>query len=115
LDELHESAAERRQTGHLALEAVAGIISTRLTDLEASAEARRLAEERYLDGRSVLFPDAAAAWDACLQSTRQSLGNAGMLAEIDGTDLTGAEAAAPQGERGLVVARAWLRTKADVG
>jgi hypothetical protein len=38
-----------------------------------------------------------------------------MLAEIDGTDLTGAEAAAPQGERGLVIARAWLRTKADVG
>jgi len=132
------SDAEIGQENHRsALEAVAGIISTRLADLEAAAEARPLAEERYLNGWSVLFPDAAAAWHACLDSTRQSMAGAVMLAEIDGFDLTGAEAALPsdqvetlladlidwskamalekigEGERGLAIARAWLRPKLD--
>lgn len=132
------SVAEIGQEDHnSALEAVAGIISTRLSDLEAAGEARRLAEERYFDGRSVLFPDAAVAWDACLDSTRSSLANAEMLAEIDGVDLTSAEVGLPpdrvetlladlvewskatalekvgDGERGLRIARSWLRSKLD--
>ncbi len=120
-----------------ALEVVARIIATRLADLEASAEGRRLAEERYLDGRSVLFPDAAAAWDACLESSRQALANAATLAEVDGVDLSQAQAALSpdrvetlladlvdwskatalekigEGERGLRIARSWLRAKLD--
>lgn len=115
-----------------ALAAVAGVIFTRLMELEAVAEARRLAEERYLDGRTVLFPDAAAAWVACLDTTRQMLVAAASLAEFDGVDLATVEDAAPdradrllanlvdwskatalekigEGERGLSIARAWLR------
>lgn len=132
----------RRRAGqerhHSTLTAVAGILSSRISELEASAEARRLAEERYLDGRPVLFPDTVRAWDACLQSTRETAAGAATLAEIDSVELPASEDAAAdraavllddlvewskataleklgEGERGLAIARSWLRPKLEPG
>lgn len=115
-----------------------GVLLSRVAILERAADARTLAAERYLDGRELLFPDLVAAWDAQEQRTREHTAMTLRLAELDGVDVTlpddDEEAAAGIGslladlvepakataleklgesERGLEIARGWLRAKLD--
>lgn len=108
---------------------------SRVADLESRAEARMRAARRYLDGRELLFPDLAAAWDEQLTQTRECTAMAVRLAELDGVSLTVAgrddvelrvegslaDLVEPakvmaldklgEGEPALRLARAWLRPK----
>lgn len=111
------------------------VMMTRVADLEALAAARRLAAERYLDGREALFPAEVATWDDQLNGARERAGMALRLAELDGVavdepDRTWAEDRVDarladlveparatalekvgEGERGLAIVTGWLRTK----
>jgi len=113
----------------------------RVAELEAIAEARTLAEERYLDGLPALFPDAIKAWDAQLRATRELAALAIRLGELDevvlpesehqdarNADAVSARAAAlvadlvepakstaleklGEGERAMRVATSWFQAK----
>jgi hypothetical protein len=108
----------------------------RVAELDAAGQARRLAEERYLDGRPSLFPDIAAAWDEQLGRTREATAMTLRLAELDGVEVPRSEeqdAASGrvserladlvepakataleklgEGGRGWRIATDWLRTK----
>lgn len=115
---------------------IVGKMLGRVGELEAAARARGLAEERYLEGYRALFPNALAAWDAQLQSTKESVAMAVALADFDDVELPDqdedwleervavllsdlvepAKATAleklGEGERGLGIATEWLRAKA---
>jgi len=108
----------------------------RVAELQAVAEARRLAEERYLDCRRALFPDGVRAWDEQVRATRDLGAMAMRLGELDGIalpepeeqDVSSARVAdrltdlvepakstalekLGEGERAMRVATGWLRTK----
>ena len=70
------------------------LLLSRVDELQATAEARTLVQERYLEGRSALFPDVAAAWEEQLHSTQMIAAMAVRLAELDGV----APAVAPDPE-----------------
>jgi hypothetical protein len=56
----------------------------RVIELHAAQEARLLAEARYLDGHSALFPDGLQAWDTQVHETERLAVMADRLAELDG-------------------------------
>jgi hypothetical protein len=58
----------------------------RVNELLASREARTSVEARYLDGRSALFPDIAAAFEEQLRTSQQIAGMAMGAAELDGVE-----------------------------
>jgi hypothetical protein len=105
--------------------------------LDAAGQARALAEERFLDGGPVLFPDTADAWDKQLHETWKLAAMALGLSDFEGIEppstdedqlsrliermladlVEWAKATALEklgdGERGLAIARDWLRPKLD--
>lgn len=111
------------------------VLLSRVAELESRAEARLRAARRYLDGRELLFPDLAAAWDEQLRQSRECTAMALRLAELDGVGFDAADDADEDsrvdasladlvepakvlaldklGESGpaLRLARAWLRPK----
>jgi hypothetical protein len=112
------------------------ILLGRVAHLDAIAEARRLAEERYFDGRPVLFPDVRATWDATVSESRDIAAMAVQLAELSDVALPDdaddeSDRVSPlladlvehskataleklgDGERGWRIATEWLRTKLD--
>jgi hypothetical protein len=60
------------------------LLLSRVGELHATAEARTLVQERYLDGHSALFPDVASAWEEHLRGTQLIADMAVRLAELDG-------------------------------
>jgi hypothetical protein len=58
------------------------LLLSRVDELHATAEARTLVQERYLDGHSALFPDVAAAWAEQVRGTQLIADMAVRLAEI---------------------------------
>jgi hypothetical protein len=125
---------DQRRLEHLAN--LRDLICVRVDELLASGEARTLAEERYLDGHTALFPAVAAAWDEQVHSTELIAAMAVRMAELDGartapapdpetlsrrtTELV-ADLVEPtksetldklgEGRRSLDIANAWVRTK----
>jgi hypothetical protein len=108
----------------------------RVSELSAAQEARSIVEQRYLDGRGALFPDAAQAWTEQIRSSEAIAGAVVRLVELDGlraaaardseamprrtTELVAdlvepAKAAAldklDEGQRALGIATGWLRAK----
>jgi len=79
--------------GQLAISGSEPVVS-RVDELRTVQEARTLVQERYLDGRSALFPDAAAAWEEQFHSTQLIADMTVRLAELDGV----APAVAPDPE-----------------
>jgi hypothetical protein len=111
---------------------------SRVDVLHATAEARTMVQERYLEGHLALFPDVAAAWEEQVRSTQLVAAMAVRLAELDGV----APAAAPrpealslrwtelvaglvepaktealekigEGRQALAIAAGWVRTKLE--
>lgn len=132
------SRGERGEESHRSwLTVTLQLVLGRLAALEAAEQARLIAEERYLDGRTALFPDAVDAWTASLQTTREMAAMALNLAELDDVKVALEDEDAPsdrvasrladlidwskataleklgEGERGLDIARAWLRPRLD--
>ena len=133
--------SRRDESHHRRLTLMRGLVLGRVAELEAVAEARTLAEERYLDGLPALFPDAIKAWDAQLRATRELAALAIRLGELDevvlpesehqdarNADAVSARAAAlvadlvepakstaleklGEGERAMRVATRWLQAK----
>ena len=60
------------------------LISFRVSELGATAQARTIVAERYLQGQSALFPNVAAASEEQLKSTTLIADMAFRMAEIDG-------------------------------
>ena len=112
------------------------LLLDRVAHLEAVGEARRRAEERYFNGRPVLFADVQDAWGAAVHTTRQMAAMAVRLAELNDValpddaddendrvppllaDLVEHSKATAleklgEGERGWRIATDWLRTKLD--
>ena len=56
----------------------------RVIELHAAQGARLLAEARYLDGHSALFPDGLQEWDEQVRATERVAVMADRLAELDG-------------------------------
>ena len=79
--------------GQLAISGSEPVVS-RVDELRTVQEAWTLVQERYLDGRSALFPDAAAAWEEQFHSTQLIADMTVRLAELDGV----APAVAPDPE-----------------
>jgi hypothetical protein len=87
-----EDPGLRHGEGHRArLALTRDLLLGRVTELEVIAEARRLAEDRYLDGRPALFPDAVRTWGTQLGATRELAAMAIRLAELDGVPLPDSE------------------------
>lgn len=130
--------SERRKESYRPwLSGIVGQMLERVALLDAAARARTAAEERYLDGCAALFPDAQAAWDAQVNSMKESAAMAVALAEIEDVELPDqsedwleervaallADLVEPakataleklgEGERGLGIAADWLRTKVE--
>jgi len=128
--------SRRDESHHRRLTLMRGLVLGRVAELEAVAEARRLAEEHYLDGRRALFPDGVRAWDEQVRATRDLGAMAMRLGELDGIalpepeeqDVSSARVAdrltdlvepakstalekLGEGERAMRVATGWLRTK----
>jgi hypothetical protein len=128
-----EPRSHRYAERHATLRDLAGF---RIAELHAAQDARTLAEKRYLDGHSALFPDVAAAWDEQLASTEAIADLAVRLAVVAGvpagvsrdpeaftgrtTELV-ADLVQPakssaleklgEGERAFGIATGWLRAK----
>lgn len=106
----------------------------RVAELEAQAKARERAADHYLDGRELLFPELAVAWEEQLRESREHLALTLRLADLDGVAVHDAEGDGEQrldaafadlvehskattleklgdGASALRVARAWLRPK----
>jgi hypothetical protein len=124
--------------GHLTrLAQCRDIAMSRVDHWLAIQHARSLAEQRYLDGRSALFPDTAADEAERLHASKELAVMADATAELDGLDpfeptepdvitararLLVADLVEParattldqfdEGRRGLEIATAWLRSKA---
>jgi hypothetical protein len=60
------------------------LLTFRVSELRAAQDARSIAEERYLDGHTALFPDVVAAWEEQMKSTELIAAMAIRLAELDG-------------------------------
>jgi hypothetical protein len=75
----------------------------RVSEFQAAGEARAIAERRYLDGRSALFPDAVSAWAEQLRMAETLALMADHLAELDGVP-----PAAPQDPDALAARAAML-------
>jgi hypothetical protein len=129
---------DQRRLEHLAT--LRDLICVRVDELLASGEARRLVQERYLDGHTALFPAVAAAWEEQIHSTQVIAAMAVRMAELDGaraapapdpetlsrrtTELI-ADLVEPaksetldklgEGARSLGVAAGWVRTKLHAG
>jgi hypothetical protein len=114
------------------------IAMSRVDHWLAIQQARALAEERYLDGRAAVFPDTAADEAERLKASMELAVMADAMAELDGLDpfeptepdVIAARAGGlvadlvepvrattldqiDEGRRGLEIATAWLRSKAD--
>lgn len=63
---------------------VCSVLRYRAVELESRAAARLRAAERYLDGREMLFPELASAWDERLTQAREQTALALQVAELDG-------------------------------
>jgi len=132
-----ERPADPKRLEHLGR--LRDLIVIRVSELRATAQARTIASERYLQGQSALFPDVARAWEEQLKSTEMIADMAVRLAAIDGVpaavppdpdalsqrtaelvaDLVEpakAEALETLGEgrQALGIASAWVRTKLGV-
>lgn len=60
------------------------LTAARVSELMAAQEARSLAEQRYLDGHTALFPDAVGEWAERLRLAQELAVMADRLAELDG-------------------------------
>ena len=114
------------------------LTASRVTELLAAAEARSLAEARYLDGHAALFPDAVVVWAERLRLAEELAVMAAHLAELDGLppaaptdpDAVATRAAVlladlveparvttleqlDEGRRALTIATRWLRAKLE--
>jgi len=112
------------------------ITMSRVDEMLAAQEARSIVEERYLDGRGALFPDAADGIAERLLWAHEQAAMAAALAELDGLDpvaptgpdALSARAAAlvmdfvepsrasaldklDEGRQALTIATKWLRLK----
>lgn len=135
---VYARANERDDDYRQNLASACSVRLARASELEATGQARTLAEERYLEGRPSLFPDVAAAWDEQVHQTRQATAMTLRLAELDSVDfpLSEDEDAASarvgarladlvepakataleklgEGEHGWRIATDWLRSKLD--
>jgi hypothetical protein len=80
------------------------LLLSRVGELHATAEARTLVQERYLDGHSALFPDVASAWEEHLRGTQTIAVMAVRLAEPDGVPAVAPDPDALSGRTAQVVA-----------
>jgi hypothetical protein len=129
-----EQRADPKRLEHLAK--LRDLIVIRVSELRATAEARTIVAERYLQGHSALFPNVAAASEEQLKSTTLIADMAIRMAQVDGvpaaappdpealslrlaelvTDLvqpakSDALQKLGEGERAYGIANDWLRTK----
>jgi hypothetical protein len=82
-------ASRRRDATYLERFAtLRGLLLCRRGELHAAQQARAVAEERYLAGRTALFPDATKAWNEQLGNTETLADVACRLAELDGVPPT---------------------------
>lgn len=130
-----------RRANHVYLERIGqcrDLAFDRVNELTAAEEARSIAEARYLEGHTALFPDGARQWSECLHQAQELAVMADRLAELDGvrpaapwdpdavstralvlaTDLieparSTALEKLDEGRQALTIATAWLRSKAS--
>jgi len=60
------------------------VAAERVVELLAAQEARSIAEQRYLDGCTALFPDGIGQWAEQLRLAQELAVMAGRIAELDG-------------------------------
>jgi len=77
-----ERPADPKRLEHLGR--LRDLIVIRVSELGATAQARTIAAERYLQGQSALFPNLAGAWEEQLKSTTLIADMAVRMAQIDG-------------------------------
>ena len=72
------------------------LIAFRVSELHATAQARAIASDRYLQGQTALFPSVAGAWEEQVKGTTLIADMAVRMAKMDGVP-----AAAPKDPEGL--------------
>jgi hypothetical protein len=77
-----EQRADPKRLEHLGR--LRDLIVIRISELRATAQARTIASERYLQGQSALFPNLAGAWEEQFKSTTLIADMAVRMAQIDG-------------------------------